>query len=410
MSTYKKINKCRICGSKRLIQILDLGDQALTGVFPKIEDDVIVTPTAVVKCDHCHLVQMKYTTNLNLMYGETYGYESSLNNSMVTHLKTIAKDIESYIQLSKGDIICDIGSNDGTFLNFFDNKEYYLLGIDPSAGKFKENYKGIRLEPDFFSESAFRKYFPKRSAKVITSIACFYDLEEPVKFAQETANILHEDGVWMMEMAYLPAVIENLAFDGYCQEHLLYYSLRDIKYIMDRVGLKIVDVKFNGINGGSFQVVVKHTASVTQEYSGLSMLLERESFLQGLKIHLDFEKRVGRFKRDFRILLSDLVEDGNKVYGLGASTKFNVVLQYCNIGTELIPKIGEVNDFKFGLVTPGTNIPIVPEKEVLELNPDYLVVGPYHFRDTFIKVFDGFLDRGGKLIFPLPNLEVYSKD
>ena len=408
---YTAIKKCRICGSRGLTDVLDLGKQALTGVFPKPEDSLNYSPVVICKCDHCHLVQLRHTVQLDLMYGETYGYESSLNSSMVSHLEGIAEYITNLNILQTGDIILDIGSNDGTFLKCFGKWDYRLVGVDPTVVKFEDTYieHGMWCIPEFFHKDVFTHTFMGTPAKVITSIACFYDLEDPVKFAQDTADVLDENGVWVMEMAYLPLIIQNLCFDGYVQEHLEYYSLRDIKFIMDQVGLKIIDVSFNDANGGSFRVTAVKQTSKHDEYWRLKSILLQEKFLELSETHWQYETDVRLFKDKFVSLLEKLKRLGKTVYGIGASTKFNSVLQYCNINHNLITAIGEVNDYKFGRITPGTNIPIIPEKEVLANNPDYLVVGPYHFRDSFIKMFDEYLEGGGKLVFPLPDLEIVGK-
>lgn len=413
---YKIIRECRICGSKSLTDILDLGHQHLTGVFPLPEEEVPSSPLVVCKCDHCHLVQLKYTVDLSLMYGETYGYQSSLNSSMVRHLEGIANKVKSLVELTDQDIVLDIGSNDATFLKFFDSTKYTLVGIDPTAVRFLDEYGEqddggrIHVVTDFFSKQAYDSILKDRKAKLVTSIACFYDLENPIEFARETAEILAEDGIWFMEMAYLPSIIRNLCFDGYVQEHLEYYSLKDIKYIFDQVGLKIIDVELTDTNGGSFMVTAAHNAnSHYEEYWRLKSLLLEESHLSWLDSHLTFEADVKSFKSKFRALLQELRDQGQTVYGLGASTKFNVVLQYCGIGTDLLPAIGEVNDYKFGRVTPGSRIPIVPEREILSKNPDFLVIGPYHFRDAFIRNLNSYIEAGGSIIFPLPKLEIYSK-
>lgn len=416
MPIHKEISGCRICHSKRLTDILNLGEQSLTGVFPRPGEETLSNPVVVCKCEHCHLVQLRYTVDLNLMYGETYGYRSSLNASMVRHLQSISKKVKGLVELKEGDVILDIGSNDATFLKCFDSKRFTLIGIDPTAQKFQREYGEqsdggyIEMRPRFFSKDAFHSVAPDKKAKLVTSIACFYDLENPIAFARETSEILHEDGVWFMEMAYLPSIMRNLCFDGYVQEHLEYYSLKDIKYIMDQVGLKIIDVELTDTNGGSFMVTVAHESNNNvEEYWRLESLLVEESHLTRHEAHLVFKEDVEKFRRRFVTLLQNIKAQGKKIFGLGASTKFNVVLQYCGIGTDLIPSIGEVNDYKFGRVTPGTNIPIVSEEEVLRQNPDYLVIGPYHFRDSFIKILDSYLNDGGRIIFPLPKLEVYSK-
>lgn len=412
---YKEIKSCRICGSKRLTDVLDLGHQALTGVFPKPDEVLKMSPVVVCKCDHCHLVQLKHTVELSLMYGETYGYQSSLNKSMVDHLESLhTKLVNLAGPPNEGDIIVDIGSNDATFLKFFNKSSNTLIGIDPTASKFLDQYEGMIVEPDFFSAEAYAnatssEELKGRKARYVTSIACFYDLEDPIQFAKETADILTDDGIWMMEMAYLPSIIQNLCFDGFVQEHLEYYSLRDIKYIMDRAGLKIIDVELTDTNGGSFIVsVTKEDNKSYREFWRLESLLLSEHYLTLMETYEVFRKDVEKFKEDFLDLLKIKKSQG-EVYGLGASTKFNVVLQYCGVGPDLITAIGEVNDYKFGRVTPGTGIPIIPEKEILDKKPHCLVVGPYHFRNSFVdmiwKRYEGQIERP-LLVFPLPKMEL----
>jgi NDP-4-keto-2,6-dideoxyhexose 3-C-methyltransferase len=424
---YREIRKCRICGNTRLEPILDLGEQALTGVFPKRGESVEKTPVVLVKCHgegSCGLVQIKHSVDLGKMYGDNYGYRSGLNKSMVEHLEGMSRFIVSQVKLSPGDVILDIGSNDGTLLKSYLKiqdegtgavpKDVTLVGMDPTIRKFRQFYDP-RILPiaDFFNSQAFRAQLgADRKARIVTSIACFYDLEDPVAFARDVKSVLHPDGVWVFEQSYSLLMLAKNMYDTAVQEHLEYYSLSNIERICKEAGLRIREVQLNDCNGGSFRIVAEHMND-RPSHPSVSLLEQQEKILglDGLAIYRHFENNAKMHKQEFRKLLQDIKARGQTVFGLGASTKFNAVLQYCEITTDLLPAIGEVNEDKFGHETPGSAIPIVPEKDLFAKRPDYLVVGPYHFRDFLLKLphVKKYLSDGGKLIFPLPSLEIVDK-
>ncbi|MCO6500300.1 MAG: hypothetical protein J5I47_07990 [Vicingus serpentipes] len=219
---FKEIFACRVCGSKELLPILSLGEQVLTGVFPSDKkEEVTRGPLDLVKCDgKCGLVQLKHTYDSDEMYGLNYGYRSGLNNSMIQHLKGIATEIQNRISLKEGDLVLDIGSNDSTSLqNYPENLN--LVGIDPVGVKFKNYYPShIQLIPSFFSSEAVKNKLGDKKAKVITSIAMFYDLEDPVKFCQDICECLDDNGIWVFEQSYLLSMIEAVAYDTICHEHI----------------------------------------------------------------------------------------------------------------------------------------------------------------------------------------------
>jgi NDP-4-keto-2,6-dideoxyhexose 3-C-methyltransferase len=409
---HTKITHCRICGNPKLTEILSLGDQMLTGVFPKSRDErASVGPLTLVKCevsgpDQCGLVQLAHSYDLSELYGLNYGYRSGLNKSMVIHLHDKIRSILSVAKLEKGDLIIDIGSNDSTSLQAYPTKDYLLVGIDPTGGKFKDYYPAhIRLIPDFFSIAKVRKQFGEKKAKVITSFSMFYDLEEPMKFMKEVHDCLAEDGVWVFEQSYLPMMLETNSYDTVCHEHLEYYALSQVKWMADRVGFKIVAIEMNDINGGSFSVTVAKKNAAYPEAANLGEILlsEKKLGVDGLELYRAFADRVASAKREFRDFLDRAKKEGKTVYGLGASTKGNVLLQYSGVTSTEIPYIGEVNRDKFGCYTPGTYIPIISEEEVLAKKPDYLLVLPWHFRRFFE---NNTKFRGTKLVFPLPKLEI----
>lgn len=414
---YTEIKKCRICRNSDLISIINLGNQYLTGVFPKSRKESITSgPLELVKCQEvkygktCGLVQLRHSYNLNEMYGMNYGYRSGINKSMKDHLHGKVKKILNKIPLIPGDMVIDIGSNDGTLMNVYPQKGLILVGIDPTGIKFKECYSNhITLISDFFSASAVRNIFGEKKAKVITSIAMFYDLEFPMDFMNNIYQVLSDDGIWVFEQSYMPAMLEMNAYDTVCHEHLEYYSLKQIKWMTDRVGFKIIDVEFNNINGGSFSVTVaKSNSSYNENVSmvGKILLEENNKGLDKVKLYKDFERRVYRQRDDLILFIQKMKSENKKVFGYGASTKGNVILQFCRLTEKDIHFIAEVNQDKFGCFTPGTFIPIIPEERARSMKPDYFMVLPWHFKDNIINREQNYLMSGGKLFFPLPQAEI----
>ena len=415
---HTAIDTCRICGHGDFDLVVDLGSQALTGVFQKSEQQhVPVGPLELVKCHEttggCGLVQLRHSYEPDQMYGENYGYRSGLNQSMVRHLQRRVQEAKALAKPTQGDVILDIGSNDSTTLQAYGNAGYRLLGIDPSAKKFLHHYPDwVDCVVDFFSAEAFRSKCGDAKAKVVTSISMFYDLEDPTEFMRHVCDVLADDGIWVFEQSYLPLMIERDAYDTICHEHVSYYALRQIKLMTDMVGLKIIDVELNDINGGSFCVTVAKAGSKYQPRKGkVEGLLAAESDkgYGGGAIYDAFRDRIVKHRDVLTKTVRGLRRSGKLVCGYGASTKGNVLLQYCDFTRDDIPVIAEVNQDKFGCFTPQTLIPIVSEKEAHSLQPDCLLVLPWHFRDNIVSREQAFIESGGSLLFPLPNVEAVSR-
>jgi len=413
---HKKIAKCRLCGNKNLGSILNLGHQALTGVFPRSpKEKISKAPLELVKCTEgeggCGLVQLRHSADLHEMYGDNYGYRSGLNASMVAHLQGKVKKILATVKLRAGDLVLDIGSNDATLLKLYPKqKRLRLVGIDPVGKKFKQFYtERVELIPDFFSVEVLQKAIPHSQAKVITSIAMMYDLEHPLEFVREVASVLADDGIWIFEQSYMPTMLKVNAYDTICHEHLEYYRLQQIKWMTDRANLKIIDVELNDINGGSISVaVVKKTAPYKEATPKIRMLLEKEkrSKLHTMEPYGAFADRVYSHRYELKTTLAKLQRKGEIVIGWGASTKGNVLLQFCGITAKDLSHIGEVNEEKYGAYTPGTNIPIVSEEEAKKTGAKYLLVLPWHFKRYFLSREVTYLRKGGKFIFPLPKVHI----
>lgn len=411
MTAYAKLQRCRVSGSENLVSVLNLGNQALTGVFPANAATLVTAgPLELVWCPESGLLQLNHSYDVNEMYGDNYGYRSGLNQSMVDHLTRKVRYLERLTLPKAGDTVLDIGSNDCTTLKAYAVAGLERVGIDPTGRKFRQYYPAdVKLVPDFFSRDAYRSVTPN-PAKIVTSIAMFYDLDDPIQFAKEIESVLADDGVWHFEQSYMPSMLRLNSYDTICHEHLEYYSLAVVKHILDAAGLRLVDVVMNNINGGSFAVTATKAANRTLRANRavIDWLLEQEDRM-GLatpRPYRDFEERVFRHREDLSRLIKTLVADGNRVLGYGASTKGNVVLQFCGITAAEIPAIAEVNPEKFGRVTPGTHIPIVSEAEVRAMKPDYFLVLPWHFKEGIMRREQEYLARGGKFIFPFPEIEI----
>lgn len=418
-ATYQEVKNCRVCGAENLKEIFSLGEQYLTGVFPAGKDknaagkEVSKGPVDLILCESCRLLQLRQSYSLSEMYGENYGYRSGLNASMVRHLEEKIKWLEDFINLKESDMVIDIGSNDATSLKAYRTK-CTRVGIDPSSDKFRNFYpQEIDRIADFFSKKLVEDRYPHRKAKIITSIAMFYDLEDPIAFAKDVEAVLAEDGIWHFEQSYMPLMLERTAYDTICHEHLEFYSFSVIQRILNAAGLKTIDVVLNDVNGGSFAVTAaKRDAAheVNEENIGRVLTHERNLRLDTEKPYRDFVLRIEQQRKILRDTLIQIKEKGKKIFGYGASTKGNVLLQYCDITSDLLSCIVEVNEEKFGAFTPGTNIPIISESEGERLLPDYYLVLPWHFKDNILPRVQPILERGAKFIFPLPELEIIGKD
>ena len=411
MAAYREIQRCRVDQTTNLVSVLNLGHQALTGVFPKnASQPVTVGPLELVWCPSSGLLQLKHSYESSEMYGDNYGYRSGLNQSMVNHLNDKIAYLERLIPLRANDVVVDIGSNDATTLKAYRTPGIRRIGIDPTGRKFREFYPSdVTLVPDFFSAAAYSSV-EARKARIVTSIAMFYDLEAPIEFARQIESILADDGIWHFEQSYMPSMLRLNAYDTVCHEHLEYYSLSVVEKILAQAGLRLVDVVMNAINGGSFAVTAAKEANKTVKANRpvIDWLLEQEERM-GLSTprpFRDFEERVFRHRDDLTRLVRTLTADGKTILGYGASTKGNVVLQFCELTANDIPAIAEVNSDKFGCVTPGSHIPIISEADAKALNPDYYLVLPWHFKDGIVRREKDFLARGGRMIFPFPEIEI----
>jgi len=405
-----KIKNCRICRSNELHKLFSLGMQYYTGIFPDKNAKIPKGKKKLIICKNCKLVQLDQNFNSKVMYGGNYGYRTQLNKSMYSHIKNKKTILEKKINLRKKDIIIDIGSNDGSFLNQFKSDKFKLIGIDPTINNFKRYYKkNIIKIADFFSIKNINSVINNSKAKLITSFAMFYDLTDPLKFSKEIYNCLDNNGIWHFEQSYLLEMIKKNSYDTICHEHLEYYSVTTIYHLMKLANLKIIEIKKNKINGGSIAITVAKEGSNFKECKKTIKIFlkkEKEMKINTVKFYKKFYKNILKNKYKLKKILVNIKKSGKKIVGYGASTKGNVILQFCNIRKPLIEYIYDINQDKSNKYTPGTNIKILPKKEIQKLKFDYFLVLPWHFKDYIIKKERNTIFKNKKFIFPLPEPKI----
>ena len=412
-------DSCRICGSKNLTSILNLGDQYFANYSPKSNDVVPFEekiPLELVRCDKsidpksCGLVQLRHTTPPNLMY-DRYFYRSGINQTMTNNLNEIAKQAISKIKLNPNDIVIDIGCNDGTLLQNYKELPIRSVGFDPAKNMVQfSKQTGAAIITEFFSAEEFIKNYGSEKAKIITSIAMFYDLEDPNQFVDDISKILHPDGIWILELSYLPLMLSQNAFDTIVHEHLEYYHLDALEFLLSKFNLKVVDIQLNDINGGSFRVVVQHKEKSIDNKSlqHITELREKEKNLN-LSTNQpfnDFIIKINAEKDKLVTFIKTEVSAGKTVHCYGASTKGNTLLQFYNLDKKLIQFIADKNPDKWGRKTIGTDISIISEEESHSMNPDYFLILPWHFINEFKEREKNYLKNGGKLLVPLPKFKI----
>jgi len=409
-----KSNYCLGCSSSGLIRKVDLGIMEHTGRFidPSKSNYLPRASLCLVSCSQCGLSQLSEIIDINELYGEGYGYESHLNSYMKFHLQSKAKHLEKLYLKDSNNVVLDIASNDGTFLSGFSSTKNVLIGLDPAIDFLKDKYPegAIKINTFFTAASYFTSYSKK--ANLVNTCSVLYDTDKPQEFISDISRVLADGGYWHSEQSYLPSMVQNMSFDTICHEHLLYLRLKDVNKWCQESDLNIISVEFNQINGGSFAFTAQKSKDIKDSQKSIDYLIKKEQTLDfdGQILALNkFSVDIESHLEKIRLYLDDLLNHGYKIYGLGASTKGNVFLQSINANTSIIKQIGDINEKKFGLLTPGTNIPIVSEIEVMsKATPKTVfIVLPWHFKDSITKKLkDQYPNKQIKLLFLLPRIEL----
>ena len=408
---------CRVCGSPALTPVLNLGAQHLQGSFVKPGKELPPLrriPLELVRCDveadesACGLLQLRHSTPTEILYS-AYWYRSGTNETMRNHLRGIATEAASLIDRPSARVL-DIGCNDGTLLSYYPDT-YIKFGVDPSDVA-RDAPSDINVIQALFPSEELRSRAGETPFDIITSIAMFYDLEDPVAFVRDVKNALAPRGLWVFEMSYMPTMLDKNSYDTICHEHLEYYSLAVLEHIVRQADMRIFHATLNDINGGSIRCFATHTDNFSlggSEPSSTLTQLRHTEFDLALdtdKPYRAFEERIQVHRDELSRLIKGYRTQGKRIHLYGASTKGNVILQYCGLDHTVIDCAADRNPEKHGARTLGTDIPIVSEEESRALMPDYYLVLPWHFREEFLEREQSMLAKGVSMIFPLPTIEV----
>lgn len=401
-----------------MIPVIDLGEFDVSGFYPKPYSEVQRAPLRLGIGEESGLLQLMDSIDRAPLY-KTYWYRSGTNSTMKRQLLDVVDNALQWIRLNDGDVVLDIGCNDGTLLSCYpSNFNLIKAGIDPAENLAQEARRlCTHHATGYFTSDMFMSLTAGRKARIITSIAMFYGLEDPLRFVSDIMECLDDDGVWVLQLSYTPLMIIQNAFDNICHEHIEYYTLLSLLYLLRKCDLRPIDVQFNDTNGGSFRVIIVKSCNALRNiplfqrdigrYRVESTInYEKAQHLDDPSLYRDYMKRLLELKQSTVKLITDLHEGGKRVMGYGASTKGNTLLQFYGLGPDLIEAIAERQPSKYGLYTAGTWIPIISEDEMRKLMPDYLLVLPWHFINEFMDRERDFVRNGGRFIIPLPQLQV----
>jgi hypothetical protein len=405
-----KQTQCMICRSERLHTFLDLGLQPNGNCFPDEESKVseLTYPFSMSVCEECWLVQLDDYPPPELLFTD-HPYVTGLNVPIVRHFEKLSRHIIEKLDVPAHSLIIDIGANDGTFLDTFRTLGMRTLGVDPGqrTGKLAKD-RDITICETFWNQETGRAL---RSLEirpsVITATAVFYHVPDLHDFVRGLVEVMDDQAVFVTQCVYLKNVIESVQFDHFYHEHTCVHLIRPLRELFSRYGLRMLDVEFNDVHGGSFVLYVAKDSHPLPTSDQIAKAIEAEdrADLFRLDTYESFAEKVDENSRNLVSLLTHLSEQGKTVYGLGAPVKGSTLMNYGGIGPELVSLAVEVNQFKIGRLTPGTHIPVIDEREV-ESEPDYYLVLAWNFLDHFIQKYETFLSRGGKFIVPNPQVRV----
>lgn len=404
--TAKAVKACRVCQSRRLNEILFLGNQYVSD-FVASDGNSPQAPLELVRCVNCGLVQLRHTFSRENLYRH-YWYRSGISPTMRKALADLVSRTCEIARPGPDDMVVDIGCNDGTLLRSYKVQGLFLVGFEPARNLVPDAMRGTNwVFNDFFSAGTLEQKFGEIKARIVTSVAMFYDLEDPNSFVADIVKILAPNGVWVVQQNYLVTMLKQNGFDNIGHEHLEYYSLGTMQGLLARHGLEVFDVETNDVNGGSFRTFICHKG----QYPIGKSVTKMETHEAGLA--LDESATYQRFAENIRKIRSQLQEfiigevgRGKVVYVYGASNRGNTILQYCGLDHALIRRATDANPEKWGRKTVGTLIPIVSKEEARRDKPDYFLILPHHFLEEIRNEEREYLDSGGKFIVPLPGFRI----
>jgi SAM-dependent methyltransferase len=397
---------CRSCGSARLGQILDLGTTPLADALlteKQIAAPSLTFPLEVYFCSDCSLVQIGETVPPDVVFDKDYPYYSSFIDAVVQNARENAIDIVRRRQLGASSLVVELASNDGYLLRNFVERGIPVLGIDPAPGPAQAAAKaGVPTLCTFFgSDLATKLRHEGRQADVIFGNNVLAHVADTNGFVEGIRILLKPDGMAVIEVPYVRDLIEKVEFDTIYHEHLCYFSVTSLRHLFKRHGLYINDVRSLPIHGGSLRIYVEATERMSESVQAM-LAAETAAGLTSKKFYDNFADRVASLKTAVVALLSQLRAEGKRIAAYGAAAKGSTLLNYMDIGTDLIEYVVDRNTHKQGKFMPGKHIPIYPTERLLQDRPDYVFLLAWNHATEIMRQQRNYAQQGGKFVIPIP--------
>ena len=373
----------------------------------------ITNPYSIFQCGYVKIVgKFNFRSFLHRsFYFPNHPYITGVNIPILKYFEDLVPKIIKKLSLSSNSLVLDIGCNDGSLLRIFQSHGMRVLGIDPGlrSGELAKA-KGTIVGRSFWDlETGKAMQKLGLQPDLITATAVFYHLPDLHSFIEGLKQIMHKKSVFMIQCVNLADLIRENQFDHFYHEHSCIHSITSLKHLFTNCGMRLLDVEYVNVHGGSFVLYVGLDShpSGTHESIQNALDIEAKMGLLNINTYVDFADRVRKNAKDLVNLLTQLKEENKRVFALGAPVKGSTLLNYCNIGPELVECATEVNNFKIGLLTPGTHIPIIDEK-FLSQQPDYYLILCWNYLDYLMDKYKNYLASGGKFIVPIPKVRILS--
>jgi len=411
VSSEKKLSSCLVCQSPRVELFLDLGATALANQFLRADELNGPEPTYPLRVGFCHAcghVQLLEAVPPQAMF-ESYLYVSSASDTLKAHLEDLSGDLVRRYGLGSGDLVIDIGCNDGTLLRGFKRHGVRPLGVDPAQNladlAAADNIE--RCVDLFTGETAKEIVSNWGNAALVTATNTFPHIQDLSDFIGGIKTVLRPGGVLVLEMHYLLDLIEQVAFDTIYHEHVSYWALGPMSELFARHGMAVVDAERLSLHHGQLRVHVQRQGEGESQPSVERLIqAEQQAGLTRFDTYLRFAERAGKIKDDLQESLAAFARHGQRVAGYGAPAKGNTLLSFLGINAQLLPYIADRSPLKQGLFTPGTHIPVVAPERLLADQPDYLLLLAWNFADEIIAQQAEYRRRGGQFMVPVPEVRV----
>ena len=397
---------CRMCGSDKLHQFLDLGIQPLANSFVKKEDldqPEEKYPLEVYWCERCSLAQLIHVVSPEILFRD-YVYFSTAMPKLSNHFKDYAKDAVKRFVSKEGQLVVEIGSNDGVLLKTIQDTGVRVLGVDPAKNIATiANERGIETIPEFFNEPLAKGIRESRGvARIIIGNNVVAHIDNHLDLLRGALALLDEDGVFIFEAPYLIDMFDNLTFDTVYHEHLSYLAVRPLVSFFAANGLEVFDARTSPVQGVSLRMYAGRPGRhpISPSVRDLQEAEKRRG-LDTLEPYQALARRIQDLKEDVRKELLNLKKSGKRLAGYGAPAKGNTLLNYYDIGPDMLDYVTETLPSKIGLYTPGMHIPVIHIDEARKNPPDAYLLLAWNYQKAILEQEEAFLKSGGTFVVPI---------